>query len=74
MTDPGQKAYGLMPFNPSSIVNTAPHFGHLRLDSVAAYCPQPKENIATNNRVENTLTRFFMPSRLLFIFLASLHQ
>jgi hypothetical protein len=65
---PGSKAYGPMPFNPSSMVNTAPHFGHFMLESLVAYCPHPKENIATTDRAKNTIIRFFILSHLLLIY------
>jgi hypothetical protein len=54
-----------MAFNPSSIVNTAPHFGHFTLVSFAAYCPQPKENTAKTAKANAMLTSFFTPLHLL---------
>ena len=54
-----------MAFNPSSIVNTAPHFGHFTLVSFAAYDPQPKENTAKTAKANTMLTSFFTPLHLL---------
>jgi len=46
---------------PSSIVNTAPHFGHFTLASLAAYCPHPNENTAKTAKANTMLTSFFTP-------------
>jgi len=54
-----------MPFNPSSIVKTAPHFGHFTCWSVLAYPAQPKENAARTNNAAIVLIHFFTPLHLL---------
>jgi len=52
-----------MAFNPSSIVNTAPHFGHFTFVSFGTP-PQPKVNAKTAT-ARIRLTNFFTPLHLL---------
>jgi hypothetical protein len=56
---------GFMPFNPSSIVKTAPHFGHFTCWSVLTIPAQPKENAARTNNAATMLIHFFTPLHLL---------
>ena len=56
---------GFMPFNPSSIVKTAPHFGHFTCWSVLTIPAQPKENAARTNNAKTMLIHFFTPLHLL---------
>ena len=56
---------GFMPFNPSSIVKTAPHFGHFTCVSLLTYPSQPKENAARTNNATTMLIHFFTPLHLL---------
>jgi hypothetical protein len=56
---------GFMPFNPSSIVKTAPHFGHFTCWSELTYPAQPKENAARTNNAATILIHFFTPLHLL---------
>jgi len=50
---------------PSSMVNTAPHFGHFTLASLAAYAPHPNENTAKTAKANTMLASFFTPLHLL---------
>jgi hypothetical protein len=62
----GQKVgslHGPMAFNPSSIVNTAPHFGHFTFVSFGTPA-QPKVNAKTAT-ARTMLTSFFTPLHLL---------
>jgi hypothetical protein len=59
------KAYGVTVLNPSSIVKTAPHFGHFTLASLLTYPAQPKENTAMSARAKTMLIHFFTPLHLL---------
>jgi hypothetical protein len=54
-----------MVLNPSSMVKTAPHFGHFTLDSLPAYPAQPKENAANTTNAKTMLIHFFTPLHLL---------
>jgi hypothetical protein len=56
---------GFMPFNPSSIVKTAPHFGHFTCWSVLTIPAQPNENAARTNNAATILIHFFTPLHLL---------
>jgi hypothetical protein len=69
----GFPLYGAMFFRPSSIVKTAPHFGHFTFVSLLTI-PQPKVNTAKTANVKNMLTSFFTPLHLLSfdIFLSEL--
>jgi hypothetical protein len=51
----------------SSIVKTAPHFGHLTWWSVLTIPAQPKENAARTNNAKTRLIHFFTPLCLLSI-------
>jgi len=59
------KPYGPMAFNPSSIVKTAPHFGHFTLVSLLTIPAQPKENAARTANAKTMLISFFTPLHLL---------
>jgi len=54
-----------MAFNPSSIVKTAPHFGHFTFASLPTMPAQPKENTAKTANAKTMLTSFFTPLHLL---------
>jgi hypothetical protein len=56
---------GLMVFNPSSMVNTAPHFGHFTFVSLLTIPAQPKENAAKTANAKTMLNSFFTPLHLL---------
>jgi hypothetical protein len=50
---------------PSSMVKTAPHFGHFTLVSLLAIPVQPTEKAAKNATARTKLTNFFTPLHLL---------
>lgn len=54
-----------MVFNPSSIVKTAPHFGHFTFVSLLAIPWHPKENTAKKANANTKLVTFFIPLHLL---------
>jgi len=74
--EPFHLPMGFMPFNPSSIVKTAPHFGHFTCVSLDTYPSQPKENAARTNNAATTLIHFFTPLHLLSFgrYLPQLHN
>jgi len=57
--------HGEMAFNPSSMVKTAPHFGHFTLVSLLTIPGQPKENAARTINAKTMLIHFFTPLHLL---------
>jgi hypothetical protein len=54
-----------MAFSPSSIVKTAPHFGHFTFVSLLAIPWHPKENAAKKANANTKLVTFFTPLHLL---------
>jgi hypothetical protein len=50
---------------PSSMVKTAPHFGHFTLLSLPTVPVQPTEKVAKNATARTKLTNFFTPPHLL---------
>jgi len=54
-----------MDLNPSSMLKTAPHFGHFTLVSLPTYPAQPKENAANITNAKTMLIHFFTPLHLL---------
>jgi hypothetical protein len=54
-----------MDFSPSSMVKTAPHFGHFTFVLFSAYPAQPKENAAKTTNAKTMLIHFFTPLHLL---------
>jgi hypothetical protein len=50
---------------PSSMVKTAPHFGHFTLLSLLTFPAQPKEKAAKNVTAITKLSNFFTPLHLL---------
>jgi len=61
------KSYDAPPavFIPSSMVKTAPHFGHFTLASLPTYPAQPKEKAAKTTNAKTMLIHFFTPLHLL---------
>jgi hypothetical protein len=50
---------------PSSMLKTAPHFGHFTLVSLLTIPVQPTEKVAKNATARTKLTNFFTPLHLL---------
>ena len=63
----GLNPYGMIFFNPSSTVKTAPHLGHFTFVSFDTPA-QPKENVAKTANANITLISFLTPLHLLSFF------